>query len=995
MRSLSIRIVTAAVALVVGAGSAAAWDTNNWQFLDTIERANLRFFQEQKRGPYHLLNDTANYDSIYNYPAYASVAGTGFELTAICLGHYRGWISFSNAYEQVLEQLRLFTGNLSTNPAVGERVNGWTFHTYWIEDEGGGTNKAGTRFYMDDGLSMLDHSLFMGGCIFVSEYFKGTEAGDLAHKLYNETTWSWRPNGDYNFGYSENLLAIIESASAPQYAKGTEARTMWNDYINPPSPRNLQLYFWQYPHSWIDFRFRWDGDGVNHANVALDSILYQRQRAIDMHGYDPVKYEMIGSNCWGWTAAGSSEGYRQMAPWGLWLNDQWYDEERMSDSGSITPIGLPGCMIYAGTEAMACMKHIFEQYYVNGWDPSVGERPVWSDVYGWLNCLNKGRPWRYYSDPGVSNHFHGINAGIDYGPNVLLLENYKMGTTWRYFMQNPYIAAGMYTVGFGDVQQITCSTFEGSSNHFGGGLGHWENDATPVTASYADADWTNAYVTGKVVRFVADNSNEGGWIDLDSADMRAKALLTFWAKCHNGNEDIEIGLKDDFGHENKVRLTDVAGGAVPTNWTEVKIPLETFGLTAVLTNDTWLADLAFVSFAFTNAGGGILDVDYLAFTGDTLAPVRPTNAFGCAMVGNHARVGWDPNGAERDAVGYHVWRRLNPTDGFTRVTAQLVPAYRGAWDDTNLTLYGGQQARYAIQALDNAQPANASPFAYELVVEGGRLDVDWNNGCNPNVLGGSGDSYWGGVTTQRFEFVYTNGPNGSARWVRRSFVSSAWSGHYIDLADSDLSDYWALSFWIRGTNGGEQVDIGLRDAADEERKLHLDDFLAGGAVSTSWSRAIIPLADFTNVNIAALRNLSFTHQGASDVYLAEIAFIEGQRSDLMNDYFTEAEDYTRQFGTATRDYKAAASGGEVLGWGWGADGGDYADYEFYLTRPLTDMTVHVRYACDVDTGRLFDVRWNDAKRGSITCTNTGGWGEQTSEFSWATAAIGSGSPAGR
>ena len=38
---------------------ALAWTTNDWQFLETIERANLRFFQLEKKGPYNLLNDTA------------------------------------------------------------------------------------------------------------------------------------------------------------------------------------------------------------------------------------------------------------------------------------------------------------------------------------------------------------------------------------------------------------------------------------------------------------------------------------------------------------------------------------------------------------------------------------------------------------------------------------------------------------------------------------------------------------------------------------------------------------------------------------------------------------------------------------------------------------------------------------------------------------------------------------------------------------------------
>jgi len=100
-------LVLFVVALV--STQAPAWETNDWQFIETIQRANLRFFQEQKRGPYDLVNDTADYDAPgLAVPPYSSVAGVGFELTAICLGHYRGWVSYADAYEQVLKAAHTF-----------------------------------------------------------------------------------------------------------------------------------------------------------------------------------------------------------------------------------------------------------------------------------------------------------------------------------------------------------------------------------------------------------------------------------------------------------------------------------------------------------------------------------------------------------------------------------------------------------------------------------------------------------------------------------------------------------------------------------------------------------------------------------------------------------------------------------------------------------------------------------------------------------------------
>ena len=86
----------------------------------------------------------------------------------------------------------------------------------------------------DDGLSLLDHSLFMGGCIFASEYFKGTEAGDLADELYARDA----PGRGARTATTISATARTCSPSSspprrPQFKKGNEARVMWESYIEP------------------------------------------------------------------------------------------------------------------------------------------------------------------------------------------------------------------------------------------------------------------------------------------------------------------------------------------------------------------------------------------------------------------------------------------------------------------------------------------------------------------------------------------------------------------------------------------------------------------------------------------------------------------------------------------------------------------------------------------------------------------------------------------
>jgi len=63
----------------------------------------------------------------------------------------------------------------------------------------------------------------------------------------------------------------------------------------------------------------------------------------------------------------------------------------------------------------------------------------------------------------------------------------------------------------------------------------------------------------------------------------------------------------------------------------------------------------------------------------------------------------------------------------------------------------------------------------------------------------------------------------------------------------DLTGYNALSFWVKGTEGGEIFDVGIRDAEmDRQEKLPanlepIEKSLPGG-ITTEWQKAVIPLS---------------------------------------------------------------------------------------------------------------------------------------------------------
>src|SRR5258708_22816584 len=65
------------------------------QFLEELEQANFQFFWEQADPHTGLVKDRARVNGIGKGPApkeiVASIAATGFGLTALCIGHKRGY----------------------------------------------------------------------------------------------------------------------------------------------------------------------------------------------------------------------------------------------------------------------------------------------------------------------------------------------------------------------------------------------------------------------------------------------------------------------------------------------------------------------------------------------------------------------------------------------------------------------------------------------------------------------------------------------------------------------------------------------------------------------------------------------------------------------------------------------------------------------------------------------------------------------------------------
>ena len=134
--------------------------------LEEMQRRCVRFFWEQADPETGLVADRAPADGSA-HPRVASIAATGFGLTALCIADERGWIEGEAAYGRVLTTLRFLWEKMP-------HVHGYFYH---FVDRG-----TGERVW-DCELSSIDTALLMAGVLTARQYYKGTEVERLATKL--------------------------------------------------------------------------------------------------------------------------------------------------------------------------------------------------------------------------------------------------------------------------------------------------------------------------------------------------------------------------------------------------------------------------------------------------------------------------------------------------------------------------------------------------------------------------------------------------------------------------------------------------------------------------------------------------------------------------------------------------------------------------------------------------------------------------------------------
>ena len=151
-------------------------------FLEQMERDAFLFFWEQTNASTGLVKDRGFSNGSSNNNPVASIACTGFSLSALVIAAENGFMDYKVLEERALITLRFVLHNLTS-------VHGFYYHFVDMN--------TGERAWACE-LSSIDTALLLCGVLTARQYFKeNKEIYDLATQIYDNVDWTWLPRSRY------------------------------------------------------------------------------------------------------------------------------------------------------------------------------------------------------------------------------------------------------------------------------------------------------------------------------------------------------------------------------------------------------------------------------------------------------------------------------------------------------------------------------------------------------------------------------------------------------------------------------------------------------------------------------------------------------------------------------------------------------------------------------------------------------------------------------
>jgi hypothetical protein len=441
------------------------------EFLEEIQRGAFNFLWEGGVAPHGMVPDRTSTSVV-------SVAGVGFQLSAICVGAERGWITREEGIERCVKILKALSS------APDNRKAGLFYH--FVAGETAGQPKQAYERVV----STIDSAILFAGVLTASQYFGG-EVRAIGDALFEDADWaSFRAGGEapeYARGFvslgwkpkdvaaptgegsllpyywadsgCEHRLVTFLGVCAPREERRLDPATyyrlrrMVGSYNGAPPlvwfPYSGALFVNVFSHCWIDYSAMGLDDPAAHGvdrRARVDwwensrrAVRLHREKAIAAAGERPT----LGANAWGLTASDVASGYAVpgVFPTRIAVKGEraeldystFVAKDDLGD-GTLAPYGAGCAIMFEPSLAIAAMRHYRE--------------------------LSRTAPLsKLWGDParggyGFADSFHATNGwvasdvlAIDQGPLLLAIENARTGLLWRVFADHPAVKAGMDRLG--------------------------------------------------------------------------------------------------------------------------------------------------------------------------------------------------------------------------------------------------------------------------------------------------------------------------------------------------------------------------------------------------------------------------------------------------------------------------------------------------------------------------------------------------------------------
>src|SRR6266542_938894 len=416
------------------------------ELFDTLQQGAIRYFVERVNPSNGLVADST-WEG-----APSSIAAVGLALASYTVAVERGLMTRAEAMERTLKTLRFFHNSAQGPEPDTIGYKGFYYHFLDMQ--------TGRRAWECE-LSTIDIACLIMGMLANTIYFDQNTAAEreirmLADALYQRVDWHWALNGGltashgwtpengflkYRWeGLDEALFLYILGLGSPLHPLPKESYRAWNSTFRWEKLYGYEfvfaapLFVHQFPHVWMDFRGIQDHymrhKGLDYFENSRRATYVQQQYAV----HNPQNFSGYNEHCWGITAsegpAGDSYFVDDAGRRFFGYHARGVPEP---DDGTLSPWVVIASLPFAPEIVIPTVEQFKSNY------------PQLLGEYGFTCSLNPTFREASKSEPGwISKNYYGINEG----PNVLMIENFRTELVWRLLKQCPYVVEGLHHAGF-------------------------------------------------------------------------------------------------------------------------------------------------------------------------------------------------------------------------------------------------------------------------------------------------------------------------------------------------------------------------------------------------------------------------------------------------------------------------------------------------------------------------------------------------------------------